>query len=182
MNRMKEPVRATSASFGNYIDPQRVLFDAPQLSLVEVDLPEYTAAGLGRALLSVMRYEFTDLGKFGVEGMSVGAETSRGTMVYEDMRPALVAASHAELHAKAPEVAAALRAKGYPPELVSIGVLRAADGRSVEELCTVIERYVERASWLESHPVEVKFANLDVLAGGRGVDWDRVLPARPNGA
>ncbi len=181
MSGLETSVKAKSGAFGNYIDPQRELFDAPQLSLVRVDLPEYANSGLGRVLLSVMRYEFTDLdGKFGVEGMSVGADSSRGIMVYRDMQPEIVAKSHAELHERNPELAEKLRAKGYPPELISIGVLRASEtDSSFDGLCRFIDVYHARASWIETHPVEVRFANLEVMAGGTGINWERVLPTGP---
>ncbi len=181
MSGLDTSVKAKSGAFGNYIDPQRELFDAPQLSLVRVDLPEYANSGLGRVLLSVMRYEFTDLdGKLGVEGMSVGADSSRGIMVYRDMQPEIVAKSHAELHERNPELAEKLRAKGYPPELISIGVLRASEtDSSFDGLCRFIDVYHARASWIETHPVEVRFANLEVMAGGTGINWERVLPTGP---
>lgn len=181
MSGLETSVKAKSGAFGNYIDPQRELFDAPQLSLVRVDLPEYANSGLGRVLLSVMRYEFTDLdGKLGVEGMSVGADSSRGIMVYRDMQPEIVAKSHAELHERNPELAEKLRAKGYPPELISIGVLRASEtDSSFDGLCRFIDVYHARASWIETHPVEVRFANLEVMAGGTGINWERVLPTGP---
>ena len=181
MSGLETSVKAKSGAFGNYIDPQRELFDAPQLSLVRVDLPEYANSGLGRVLLSVMSYEFTDLdGKFGVEGMSVGADSSRGIMVYLDMQPEIVAKSHAELHERNPDLAEKLRAKGYPPELISIGVLRASEtDSSFDGLCRFIDVYHARASWIETHPVEVRFANLEVMAGGTGINWERVLPTGP---
>ena len=181
MSGLETSVKAKSGAFGNYIDPQRELFDAPQLSLVRVDLPEYANSGLGRVLLSVMRYEFTDLdGKFGVEGMSVGADSSRGIMVYLDMQPEIVAKSHAELHERNPDLAEKLRAKGYPPELISIGVLRASEtDSSFDGLCRFIDVYHARSSWIETHPVEVRFANLEVMAGGTGINWERVLPTGP---
>ena len=181
MSGLDTSVKAKSGAFGNYIDPQRELFDAPQLSLVRVDLPEYANSGLGRVLLSVMRYEFTDLdGKLGVEGMSVGADSSRGIMVYRDMQPEIVAKSHAELHERNPELAEKLRAKGYPSELISIGVLRASEtDSSFDGLCRFIDVYHARASWIETHPVEVRFANLEVMAGGTGINWERVLPTGP---
>ena len=181
MSGLETSVKAKSGAFGNYIDPQRELFDAPQLSLVRADLPEYANSGLGRVLLSVMRYEFTDLdGKFGVEGMSVGADSSRGIMVYQDVQPEIVAKSHAELHERNPELAEKLRAKGYPPELISIGVLRASEtDSSFDGLCRFIDVYHARASWIETHPVEVRFANLEVMAGGTGINWERVLPTGP---
>ena len=182
MINLETAIKAKSGAFGNYIDPQRELFDATQLSLVRVDLPEYAQSGLGRALLSVMRYEFTDLaGKFGVEGMSVGANSSRGIMVYEDMKPEVVASGHAELHNRNPELAQALRNRGYPPELVSIGVLRDGETQTVfESLCRFIDVYHARASWIESHPVEVRFSNLEAMAGSAGINWKRVLPDGPS--
>lgn len=182
MSSLETAIKAKSSAFGNFIDPQRELFDAQQLALVRVDLPEYANSGLGRALLSVMRYEFTDLdGKFGLEGMSVGADSSRGVMVYADMQPEVVATSHSELHERNPELAEALRKRGYPPELISIGVLRASEtDTSFEGLCRFVEVYHARSSWIESHPVEVKFANLEAMAGGSGIHWDRVLPSGPS--
>lgn len=181
MSGLETAVKAKSSAFGNYIDPQRALFDAPQLALVRVELPEYTHSGLGRALLAVIRYEFTDLGTFGVEGMSVGAASSRGIVVYEDMQPQVVASSHAELHARAPVLAEGLRKHGYPPELISVGVLHALDTESVfsEKLCHWIDVYHARASWIEAHPMEVRFASLEAMAGGEGINWDRALPNGP---
>ena len=73
-----------------------------------------------------------------------------------------------------------LRAKGYPPELISIGVLRASEtDSSFDGLCRFIDVYHARASWIETHPVEVRFANLEVMAGGTGINWERVLPTGP---
>lgn len=176
-DNLDEAVKTKSTAFGNYIDPQRELFDAPQLSLVQVDLPEYTSSGLGRVLLSVMRYQFVDLDDaFGVEGMSVGADSSRGIMVYQDMRPEVVASSHAELHQRDPELARRLGVRGYPPELISIGVLKGGQSdMPFDQLCQFLDVYHARASWIETHPVQVKFANLE-----GGINWERVLPAGPN--
>lgn len=181
MSNLDTAVKAKSSAFGHFIDPHRELFDAPQLALVRVDLPEYANSGLGRPLLRVMRFEFTDLGgKFGVEGMSVGADSSRGMMLYTDMNPEVVATSHTELQNRSPELAVALLKKGYPPELISIGVLRAAEtDTDLDGLCRFIEVYHARASWIESHPVEVKFANLEAMSGGDGIQWGRVLPSGP---
>ena len=176
-DNLDEAVKTKSTAFGNYIDPQRELFDAPQLSLVQVDLPEYTSSGLGRVLLSVMRYQFVDLDDaFGVEGMSVGADSSRGIMVYQDMRPEVVASSHAELHQRDPELARRLGVRGYPPELISIGVLKGGQSDiPFDQLCQFLNVYHARASWIETHPVQVKFANLE-----GGINWARALPAGPN--
>lgn len=172
-------VAANSRAFGSFIDPDRVLFDAPQLSLIEVDLPEYRLAGLGRVLLQAMRFHFTDLGVYGVEGMSVGADSSRGLMVYEDMIPVVVAANHWELHQTTKDAADALRKKGYTPELISVGVLRSKSITDFDRLCNFIDVYHARSTWIESHPVEVRFASIDAMGGGVGVDWERVLPTGP---
>ena len=126
-DNLDEAVKTKSTAFGNYIDFQRDLFDAPQLSLVQVDLPEYASSGLDRVLLNVMRYQFLDLGNvFGVEGMSVGADSSRGIMVYQDMQSEVVASSHSELHQRNPELARRLGARGYLREGGSKVVLRFA--------------------------------------------------------
>ncbi len=182
MSNLADSVEAKSGSFGGFIDTHRVLFDAEQLSLVRVTLPEYTNNGLGFALLSVIRYKFLDLGAFGLEGRSVGADSSRGIIVYEDMAPVIVAGSHAGLHEKSPELAQSLRRQGYSPDMISIGVLRAMDEPSanLEEIMHFMDVYRARASWIESHPVEVRFANIEVMAGGSGIDWERIFPAGPS--
>ena len=59
-------------------------------------------------------------------------------------------------------------------------VLRASDAdSSFDSLCRFIDVYHARASWIETHPVEVRFANLEVMAGGTGINWERVLPTGP---
>ena len=59
-------------------------------------------------------------------------------------------------------------------------MLRASDSdSSFDGLCRFIDVYHARASWIETHPVEVRFANLEVMAGGIGINWERVLPTGP---
>lgn len=172
-------VKAKTTAFGNFIDPDRTLVDLPNLSLVEVDLPEYERNGLGRVLLKVVRYNFEDIGKYGVEGMSIGADSSRGQMIYEDMNPVLVGLTHTEAQAKAPaEIVKALYQKGLPLELVTLGALRHAEFESIDALAMFIEMYHHRASWMEVHPVEVRFANIEAMTGDTAVfDWSRLIPA-----
>ena len=171
-------VKAKTAAFGNFIDPDREMVDVPNLSLVEVDLPEYERNGLGRALLKVVRYHFEDIDKHGAEGMSIGANSSRGQMIYADMNPVVVGQTHTEVQEKAPaEVVKALYQRGLPIELVTLGALRHAQFPNIDELVKFIDLYHKRASWMESHPVEVRFANIEAMTGDAAVfDWPRLIP------
>lgn len=171
-------VKAKAAAFGNFIDPDREMVDVPNLSLVEVDLPEYERNGLGRVLLKVVRYHFEDIDKCGAEGMSIGANSSRGQMIYADMNPVVVGQTHTEAQEKAPaEVVKALYQRGLPIELVTLGALRHAQFPGIDELVQFIELYHKRASWMESHPVEVRFANIEAMTGDTAVfDWPRLIP------
>lgn len=170
-------VKAKTTAFGNFIDPDRKLVDFPNLSLVEVDLPEYERNGLGRVLLKVVRYHFENIGQYGVEGMSIGADSSRGQMIYEDMNPVLVGNNHIEAQSKAPdEIIKALYQKGLPLELVTLGAIRHAQFKTIDELVKFIEMYHQRSSWMEVHPVEVRFANIEAMTGDTAVfDWARLI-------
>lgn len=170
-------IKVKSFIFGNSVDPQRKLVDMPDATLVEVDLPEYERNGLGRALLKVVRYYFEDLNCYGVEGMSIGADTSRGFMIYEDMKPRVVGATHSEaLEHAPPDLVKALFAKKLPMELITLGVLRRDDFPDVEALLEFIEMYHQRASWMESHPCEVHMSNVESETGDRAVfDWPRIV-------
>ena len=139
---------------------------------------QYQRNGLGRALLKVVRYRFTDINQYGVEGLSVGAGSSRGHMVYADMNPVLVGHSHIEVqgkHSKA--VVEGLLQKGYPLELVTLGALRAQqfDG-DIDSIAAFLEMYHARASWMETHATEVRFSNLEAQGGAaKPFDWGRLL-------
>lgn len=169
-------VKAKTTAFGNYIDPDRTLFDAPNLALVEVDLPEYQRNGLGRALLKVVRFHFTDTDQFGVEGLSVGADSSRGIMVYEDMNPRIVGITHLEAQSSAPaDIVKVLYQAKLPPELITIGALRAAQYPSIDSLLEFIKTYHARASWMEVHPAEVRLQNMEASIGApTAFDWTRL--------
>lgn len=171
-------VKAKTTAFGNYIDPDREMVDVPNLALVEVDLPEYERNGLGRALLKVVRYHFENIDKYGAEGMSIGASSSRGQMIYADMNPVVVGQTHSEVQDKAPaDVIKALYQHGLPIELVTLGALRHAQFATVDQLIAFIDMYYKRASWMESHPVEVRFANIEALTGDTAIfDWPRLIP------
>jgi hypothetical protein len=176
-------VKATSAAFGNYIDPERKLVDLPNMTLVEVDVPEYARNGLGRMLAKTLRYEFVDLGKIGCEAMSIGADSSRAHMVYEDMNPTVVG-SFAEVEAKSPAIAKALYERRFGPEMVALGVLRgvemgidAQDVEGIARLVSFLQKYYRRASWMESHAMDVRMANMEEMLGnGAPFDWVRIFP------
>ncbi len=174
---------AKTTTFGNFVDPERKLVDVGHQSLVLVDLPEYARNGLGRALLGrVVRYRFDDIDAFGSEGMSIGADTSRGFLIYADMHPVVVGTTHTEAQAAsgAPDATIeALYKRGLPIELVTLGALRHAEFETVDALVANIEAYHARASWMELHPVETRFQNIEALAGNEAqFDWDRLLPAK----
>lgn len=176
-------IPAKTATFGNFIDPDRELVDIQHRSLVLVDLPEYARNGLGRALIGrVVRYHFSDIDAYGAEGMSIGADTSRGFMLYRDMNPVVVGATHAEAQANSGAPEATLKAlyqRGLPIELVTLGALRHAEFATVDELVANIEAYHARASWMELHPVETRFQNIEAQSGNEATfDWDHLLPAK----
>jgi hypothetical protein len=172
-------VKAKTTAFGNFVDIDRSLVDLPNLSLVEVDLPEYERNGLGRALLKVIRYNFEDIGQYGVEGMSIGADSSRGQMVYADMNPVLVGLTHSQVQEEAPtELIKMLYERQLPLELVTLAVLRRTQFDGIESLVKFVEMYHQRASWLERHPVEVRFANIEAMTGHPvAFDWERIQGA-----
>lgn len=176
-------IAAKTTTFGNFVDPDREMVDVEHQSLVLVDLPEYARNGLGRALLGrVVRYHFDDIGAFGSEGMSIGADTSRGFLIYKDMNPVVVGKTHAEAQVAsgAPEATIkALYQRGLPIELVTLGALRHGDYDSVDALVAAVEEYHARASWMELHPVETRFQNIEALTGNEtAFEWDRLLPEK----
>ncbi len=145
-------IAAKTTTFGNFVDPDRELVDIAHQSLVLVDLPEYARNGLGRALLGrVVRYHFADLDAYGSEGMSIGADTSRGFLIYKDMNPVVVGKTHAEAQANSGAPDALIKEliqRGLPIELVTLGALRHDDFDSVDTLVADIEQYHARASWM----------------------------------
>lgn len=176
-------VKAKAAAFGNYIDPERKLTDLPNMVLVELDVPEYERNGLGRMIAKTLRYEFVDLGQYGCEAMSIGADRSRAHMVYADMNPVVVG-TVADIVEKSPAVAKFLFERRYGPEMVALGVLSAIsmgiDGSAPEgqaRLVAFLNKYHRRASWMETHPMEVRMANMEALVGeGGAFDWARIFP------
>lgn len=173
-------VKTTSTAFGGFIDPARQLVDLPSFSLVEVDIPEYARSGLGRALLRVVRYYFEDIGAYGVEGMSIGARSSRAHVIYADMNPELIGYSHKSVHELLPfELITKLLQRGYSRELISLAAVRHKSLPGIEELSSFLELYEQRASWIERHPLQVAVSNLDALRGvGGAFDWRELLPAQ----
>lgn len=176
-------IAAKTTTFGNFIDPDRELVDIGHQSLVLVDLPEYARNGLGRALIGrVVRYHFSDIDAYGAEGLSIGADTSRGFLIYKDMNPVVVGKTHAEAqaHSGAPETTLqALYQRDLPIELVTLGALRHAEFATVDDLVAHIEAYHARASWMELHPVETRFQNIEAQTDSEATfDWEHLLPAK----
>lgn len=176
-------IKAKSSAFGNYIDPERSLVDLPNMAIVELDVPEYARNGLGRMVAKTLRYEFVDLGQYGCEAMSIGAERSRAHMVYMDMNP-IVIGTLKDIEAKAPAVAKYLYERRYGPEMVAVGVLRAVSlGLGVQtaeeqtQLVAFLNKYHRRATWMETHAMEVRMANMEATIGeGAAFDWARIFP------
>lgn len=184
----KWAVQAKATAFGNYIDPDRMLIDLPNMVFVELDVPEYERNGLGRMIAKTLRYEFMDLKRFGCEAMSIGADSSRPHMIYEDMRP-VVLGTFTEVQDKAPAIAKALYERRYGPEMVALGVASAismkVDPANVEDMARLVaflNKYHRRASWMESHSMEVRMANMEALVGaGSAFDWARIFPGIETG-
>lgn len=173
-------IEARAEAFGCFIEPHREMADLPNLSLVEVDLPEYERNGLGRPLLRVVRYHFNDIDGHGVEGTLVGAGCGCGRIIYADMNPVVVGRTHTDIQQRVPEqVLQYLYQCNLPIELVSLGALRYAQIPDLSELSKFVVLYQKRASWLESHPIEVCLANIKAEAeAGDAVafDWQSLLP------
>lgn len=148
--------------FGGFVSCKRELVDLPDGSLVEVDLPHYKRVGLGRALLRVVRYYFSDINRYGVVGISIVADTSCLHVVYEDMHPMNHGQSQSAIQARAPlELVKELYSIGFAPELVTLGAIRYREHESRDSLIRFIETYHKQASWFESHPVDVIFSNIE---------------------
>jgi hypothetical protein len=147
----------------HFINPNRKPIDFPNLSLLEVDLPEYKRAGLGHALLRVMRYKFTNLDTFAVEGAPLCASSSRKIMIYEDMNPVWVGNDHKEAQANsgAPkEVLQILYQGNIPMEFVTLGALRHWEYKEMYQLAKFIQLYYEKASEIEANPARMMFENI----------------------
>lgn len=146
--------------FGCCVSIARGLVDFPNGSLVEVDLPHYKRMGLGKALLRVVRYYYKDINRYGLAGISLGADTSCLHMVYDDMNPVNHGQSQSAIQRDAPsEITEALYSMGVAPELVTLAAIRYREHDSIDSLIRFIKAYHEQASWLESHPVEVMYSN-----------------------
>lgn len=157
MEKIDNAVTAKTNLFGNYIDPKRKLADAPNQSLIEVDLAEYEERGLGKALMKVVRYRFVDIGQYGLEGISIGADTSRGKIIYADMSPVLVG-THFAVQSKVPaDVIRALYQRKLPFELITLGALRHDQFESLDELVQFIEMYHKCASTIERNKLYCGF-------------------------
>lgn len=179
----KQAIKAKTTAFGNYIDPDRKLIDLPNMVLVELTVPEYERNGLGRMVAKTLRYDFTDIGQIGCEAMSIGADSSRAHMVYEDMEPVALG-TFAEVEAKAPAIAKVLYQRRYGPEMIALGVLRGIEmeinpesAEDVARLVAFLNKYHRRASWMETHGMEVRMANMEALVGNPApFDWVRIFP------
>lgn len=176
-------VPAKTTAFGNYIEPERKLIDLPNMVLVEMDSPEYARNGLGRMIAKTIRYDFVDIQQIGCEAMSIGADSSRAHMVYEDMNP-VVLGTFSDVEAKSPAISKVLFQRRFGPEMIAIGVLRGLEMKinpelpeDVAKLVAVLNKYHRRASWMEAHAMEVRMANMEAMVGNAApFDWVRIFP------
>lgn len=183
-NSMQEwTAKAKTTAFGNYIEPDRMLVDLPNMVFVEIDVPEYARNGLGRMVAKTLRYNFVDIGRIGCEGMSIGADGSRPHMIYEDMSPTVLG-TFADVEKQSPAIAKVLYERRYGPEMVALGVLRGVAmqidpeaAEDVAKLVAYLNKYHRRASWMEAHSMEVRMANMEALVGNPApFDWVRIFP------
>ena len=169
-------VRATTTTVPFHVEAGRELYAATQGALVQVALPEYLCNGLDSALIDAVRYELED-GRCALAGLPLGPSSARIRVIYDDMAPVVMGFSHAEIHQQAPEVAAEL-AKDFPPELVSVGVMRHLQGGTADlktDLKTYVRVYSARASWLEEHFLMAALS----ASHNRSIDWHVSLPDEP---
>lgn len=181
---MKEwAVKAKTTAFGNHIEPERKLIDLPHMVLIEVDAPEYERNGLGRMVAKTIRYDFVDINQIGCEAMSIGADSSSAHMIYEDMKPTVLG-TFSDVEALSPTIAKALFERQYGPAMVALGVIRGVEMKidpsspeSMAKLVNFLNKYYRRASWMESHSLEVRINNLEALVGNAApFDWVRIFP------
>jgi hypothetical protein len=177
--RTQLAIKTTARLFGGRLDPKRQLADLPNVVYAEVDAPEYLRNGLGRMVVKTLRYEFTDIGQFGCEGLSIGANSTRMHMIYEDMNP-VVYGTYTQVTERRQEVCQALMRCGFTStEMMAVGVLRAREleidpgsDASVKRLVAYLDMYNQRASWMESHWIEVLMANHEAENGhALPFDW-----------
>lgn len=139
---------------------------AGALPFVELALPEYAAAGLGKAFCRAKRFKCRDTGRYGYIARAICADSSRFLIVTTLMAPVVLGHSHDELQAGAPsDWLLALYDQGMPIELVSLAAVRASQFQEVGELVEFVNYYHKRASWLEAHPLDVAIANLESQSG-----------------
>lgn len=136
------------------------------LPFVELELPEYAAAGLGKAFCRAKRFRCGATGQYGYIARSICADSSRFLIVTSQMRPVVLGHTHDELQTGAPkDWLLALYDQGMPIDLVSLAAVRAKQFQQLDELVEFVGLYHERASWLEAHPLDVAITNLESQSG-----------------
>ncbi|WP_323025748.1 hypothetical protein [Castellaniella sp.] len=144
--------------------PGRALVALAGTPLVELTLPEYSAAGLGRVLCRTRPFRIRDdEGQTGTFARSICADTSRLLVVTAEMEPTVLGQSHDEIQARAPrEALKHLFDAGLPIELVTLGATRAEQFETLDLLAEFVRLYHRQASWLEGHPLDVAIARLEL--------------------
>ena len=144
--------------------PGRDLVVLSGTPIVELALPEYAAAGLGRALCRARPFRIKDReGQTGTFARSICADTSRLLVVTEDMAPTVLGQAHDEIQARSSHgTLKHLFDAGFPIELVTLGATRADQFETLDLLTEFVRLYHRQASWLESHPLDVAIARLEL--------------------
>ncbi len=158
-------IEVSTKAIAPWCPPGRNLTVLPGTPIIELSLPEYEAAGLGRVLCRARPFQIKDGEgeQAGTFARSICADTSRLLVVTDDMEPAVLGQAHDEIQAGAPrEVRKALYDAGLPVGLVTLGAIRADRFESLELLIDFVRLYNRQASWLESHPLDVAIARLEL--------------------
>lgn len=145
----------------------RDLFMSSGTFLVELSLPEYEAAGLGKALCRVRPFHTSGSEPIsGAFARSICADSSRLFVVTTDQEPNVLGQSHDEVQARvSSETVRHLYDLGFPIELVTLGVTRADQFETLDQLADFVRLYHRRSSWLEGHPLDVAIATMESRLG-----------------
>jgi hypothetical protein len=159
-------MKVSAKAIAAWLPAGRSLHAIAGTPLVELKLPEYEAAGLGKALCRTRAFHCIESGAKGAFARSICADSSRMLVVTSDMEPTVLGQTHDEIQTSASqEVVRRLFDLYMPIELVTLGASRASQFSMLENLIDFVRLYHRRASWLEANPLDVAIANLESHAG-----------------
>lgn len=164
MRTNKGEIEVAAKAIAAWLPVGRELAQIGGTPIIELALPEYAAAGLGRALCRSRPFRCDQAS--GTIARSICADTSRFFVVTTDMQPHVVGLTHGQVQALAPAPTVRhLFDEGFPIELVSLGASRANQFPDLDQLTEFVRLYHRRASWLEGHPLDVAIAKLESQLG-----------------